>query len=585
MARPQIREVSGPERIQGIASPVSTYVRPADPARSPLHELAEGLASFDSGLRTFLDSRKQETEEADKARAIADFHRNNQTSFAEAVRTGKIPPTASKSYVEWYKRQQGHLAGLKLADKFAIDYQQWEGRNGDDPNAFGQFVTGWTAANIGDEQDPNILEGLVPHIDKIVDGGYDAFSQDRANSLRSKAQATQGAIVTDSLIRSAEAGRVEGSVDYDGLWSGLMTQRDEAISKGERGEDFDKLMVDSIILQAEESGDSDMLKLLDKVTPGSELPMGRNPEVREKRMRALDRISNKQASMATDQAQLREKQEKQRHEQLLSEAVLKLSSGEDVPEETITELSRRDGEIRYKLAKYKKEYGDLDTVEDPQALMHLYEEIDGGAGKAFVLQMREKGVIKDPATFLKAIDRVDSIRKATGDGGVLTSPTYRDTVKFITNATGYGDLSLDGLRGLSPEGMEALYDYRNILLDWGVRNPKAPPVEREKAAKEAGEFIRSRFREVFDPEAEVQIEYLSEADIEKEKRAPRELMPELQPEQTAPFDALRDPTRQAIEAFAKKKGLSVDEAYGIISGRARKLSGSRLLPSSLEGDQ
>ncbi|WP_337181322.1 hypothetical protein, partial [Shinella sp.] len=467
------------------------------------------MASLDSGLSAFLDKRKQETEASDKAKAITDFHRNNQKGYADAVREGLIPPTASKSYVEWYKKQQGHLAGLKLGDKFSIDYQKWDGRDSDDPAAFGQFVAGWMTQNVGDEQDPYILEGLAPHLDRIATGGYDTFNQERASALHSKAQATSGAIVTDTLMRGAEEGRAEGSVDYDGLWTGLMSQREEAISKGERGEDFDKLMVDSIILQAEESGDSDMLKLLDRMTPGSELPMGRSPEVREKRMRALDRISNKQASMATDQAQLREKQEKQRHEELLAEAVLKLSSGENVPEETITELSRRDGEIRYKLAKYKKEYGDLDTVEDPQALMHLYEEIDGGAGKDFVLRMREKGVIKDPATFLKAIDRVDSIRKATGDGGVFTSPTYKDTVKLITNATGVGEFSsLDGVKSLSFEGMEALYDYRTKLLDWDMRNPNASLLEKEKVSREIGELIRSRIQE--DPSGDLAGTYVSE---------------------------------------------------------------------------
>ncbi|UDF29949.1 UNVERIFIED_ORG: M15 family metallopeptidase [Roseateles sp. XES5] len=619
MARPQVREVSSPERIQGIASPVSTYVRPADPAASPLHELAEGLASMDTRLRSFLDQRKQDTDEADKARAITDFHRNNQKGYADAVREGLIPATASKSYVEWYKKQQGHLAGLKLSDKFSIDYQQWDGRDSEDPAAFGQFVSGWMTQNIGQEQDPNILAGLAPHLDRIASGGYDTFNQERAASLRSKAQATSGAIVTDTLMRGAEAGRVEGSVDYDGLWTGLMSQREEAVSKGERGEDFDKLMVDSIILQAEESGDSDMLKLLDRATSGSDLPMAKNPEVREKRMRALERIGNKQASMATDQAQLAEKQDKRRHEDKLAEAVLILSNGEDVPEETIRELSRRDGEIRYKLAKYKKEYGDLDTAEDPQDLMQVYEEIDDGAGRKYVLDMREKGVIRDPATFLKAMDRVDAVKKATQGGGIFTSPTYKDTVKFITNETGYGDMSVDGLRGLSSEGMEALYDYRNMLLEWDLKNPDAGLLEREKQAREAGEFIRSRFQEATDPkvvETGVRSEYVSEADAAKAKEEPQELLQEQDPEVPAqtqeedggylpqpiqdawdwltggdeeeaappqsqeqsswvviPYETLSDSTKQSLEAFAKKKGLSVEEAYGIISGRAQKLSG------------
>lgn len=606
MARPQVREVSGPERIQGVASPVSTYVRPADPGRSSLHDLAEGLAAFDQGLGGFLDKRKQETDQADKARAITDFHRNNQKAYGDAVREGLIPPTASKSYVEWYKKQQGHLAGLKLTDKFSIDYQQWEGRDGADPEAFGKFVSGWMSQNVGQEQDPSILEGLAPHLDNLASTGYQTFNQERATALRSKAQATSGAIVTDTLMRGNDEGRAEGSVDYDGLWSNLMTQRQEAIDTGEKAEDFDKLMVDSIILQAEESGNAEMLNLLDRVAPGGELPMSRSPEIREKRLRAIDRITNKLASQATDDAQLREKQEKRDHEEGLAQAVLALSSGEDVPEELIQQLSRRDGEIRYKLTKYKKEYGELGTVEDPQALMQLYEEIDAGAGKDFVLEKRRQGVIKDPATFIKAIDRVDAIKKATGDGGVLTSPTYKDTVKFITNATGVGEFSaLDGVKGLSSEGMEALYDYRNMLLQWDMKNPEASLLEKEKASKEIGDIIRSRI--VTDPSGDLAGTYTSEADaaaaeaspvvdptVEPSEAAPVEeeggYLPEpLQnlwdwvagdeeeaPQESsipaAPFEGLSDTTKQSIEAFAKKKGLSVEEAYGVISGRAQKLA-------------
>ena len=614
MARPQVRDVSASERFQGVASPVSTYVRPADPGRSSLHDLAEGLAAFDQGLGGFLDKRKQETEQADKARAITDFHRNNQKAYGDAVREGLIPPTASKSYVEWYKKQQGHLAGLKLTDKFSIDYQQWEGRDGADPEAFGKFVSGWMTQNVGQEQDPAILEGLAPHLDSLASTGYQTFNQDRASALKSKAQATSGAIVTDTLIRTHEAGRVEGSVDYDGLWSGLMTQREEAVSKGERGEDFDRLMVDSIILQAEETGDADMLKLLDRVPPGQELSIARNPEVREKRLRALDRIDNRLASRATDEAQLREKQEKRQHEDGLAMAVLALSNGEEVPEELIQQLSRRDGEIRYKLAKYKKEYGDLETTEDPEALMQVYQEIDSGAGKAFILDMREKGVIRDPATFLKAMDRAEAVRKATEDGGVFTSPTYKDTVKIITNATGYGDMSeLDGLRGLSDESLEALYDYRNMLLKWDLENPDSGLLEKERAARDIGDIIRSRIQA---PEAGGNGEYISEADAAAAEADPvidpvdipteepaqpleeeggylpqtlqnlwdwvagdDEEAPQESSVPAAPFEGLSDSTKQSIEAFAKKKGLSVEEAYGVISGRAQKLAPPEVDPT------
>lgn len=615
MTRQQVRDVSNPERIQGVAAPVNTYVRPADPGRSPLNDLAEGLASFDQGLGSFMQKRKAETDEADKAKAITDFHRNNQKGYADAVREGLIPATASKSYVEWYKKQQGHLAGLKLSDKFALDYQQWGGRDTADAAGYSKFASEWVAKNVGDEQDPQVLSGLAAHLDQLTTSGYDAFGRDRDAALKSKSKATSGAILTDTVMRSQEESRAEGSVDYDALWGNLMKQREEAISKGERGEDFDQLIVDSVILQAEEGNSADMLRLLDKKLPGEELPMSRSTEVREKVLRARDRITNKQASQATDLAQTREKLEKQQHEQKLSEAVLALSNGEDVSEDVLKTLERRDGEIRYKLAKYKKEYANLEIDEDPQALMHLYEEIDSGAGTKFVIEMREKGVIKDPATFLKAMDRVKSVQKATSDGGVLTSPTYKDTVKLITNATGTSEFSaLDGVKGLSSEGMEALYDYRNMLFDWDMKNPDATILEREKQAKEMGDYIRSRIVETVDPTSETDKEYVSEEEANRRANQPppvtkapsqkpqeergyvgeaigdiwewfagkdaeeeaKTLASPHQPSSTPPaLDTVSPARRSAVESLAKSRGISVEEANKVLHEKMEKLNGTK----------
>ncbi|POO56169.1 hypothetical protein [Agrobacterium rosae] len=585
MTRQQITDVSAPERIQGIAAPVSTYVRPADPGRSPLNELAEGLAGFDQGLGSFMQKRKAETDEADKVKAITDFHRNNQKGYADAVREGLIPATASKAYVEWYKRQQGHLAGLKLGDKFNLDYKQWGGRDTADSTGYSKFVSDWMAKNVGSEQDSDVLSGLAPHLDQLATNGYDTFSRDRDASLKSKSKATSGAILTDTVLRSQETGRVEGSVDYDALWGNLMTQREEAISKGERGEDFDQLIVDSVLLQAEEAGDTDLLTILDKTLPGHELPISRNTDVREKILKARDGIERKQAADVTDRAQVREKIEKRQHEDLLSVAIVSLSQGEDVPEEVIQQLSRRDGEIRYKLAKYNKEYGELGIEEDPTSLMHVYQQIDEGAGASFVTDMRDKGVIRKPETFLKAIDRIKAVREASTGAGIFNSPTYKDTVKFITART---DRPVDerdptGDRIFSDETMEALYDYRNKVLDWSLKNPDAGPVERERAAKEAGDFIRSRLQEDILAGANIYT-YRSEAD---EKAGSQKSSTEAghggytpsasdrpgvgNTAKPSPLDGLAPQHRQAVETLAKAKGLTLEEAQQLLQQRIDRL--------------
>lgn len=585
MTRQQITDVSNPERIQGVATPVGSYVRPADPGRSPLNELAEGLASFDQGLGSFMEKRKAETAEADKAKAITDFHRNNQKGYADAVREGLIPAGASKSYVEWYKRQTGHLAGLKLGDKFNLDYQQWGGRDTADAAGYAKFASDWVASNVGDEQDPDVLAGLVPHLDQLTSNGYDTFGRDRDAALKNRSKSTSSAILTDTVMRSQEEGRAEGSVDYDTLWTNLMAQREEAISKGERGEDFDQLIVDSVLLQAEEAGETDFLTILDKTLPGQDLPISRNTEVREKILKARDRIERKQASDVTDRAQVREKIEKRQHEDLLSVAIVSLSQGEDVPEEVVQQLSRRDGEIRYKLAKYKKEYGELGIEEDPTSLMHVYQQIDEGAGASFVTDMRDKGVIRKPETFLKAIDRIKAVREASTGAGIFNSPTYKDTVKFITARTTrpLNDDDPDGDRIFSDETMEALYDYRNKVLDWSLKNPDAGTMERERAAKEAGDFIRSRLEEDILAGANIYT-YRSEANEKVgSQRSPfaeghggytpnaSDRPGEGNSAKPSPLEGLAPQHRQAVETLAKAKGLTLEEAQQLLQQRIERL--------------
>ena len=623
MARPQVREVSAPSAIQGMAAPVSTYVRPADPGRSSLHDLAEGLAAFDSGLGAFLNKRKAESEEADKARAVVDFNRNNQMGWAEAVRQGKVPASASPIYMEWYKKQQGDLAGLKLRDKFALDYQQWEGRHNADSSTFGQWYSQWVAQNVGDEQDPHVLSGLAPHLDGLLDGSYDTFMKERDTRIREGSRATSGALLTSDLESVLDDGRTTGQTDWETFWTSALQRREEALGRGELAADWDQLLVDSILLQAERTADMEVLQLLDKTLPGSQHPLNYDPKVREALTKTQDRVKAAQGALASDIARERERQEKQQQEELWAETLDRIHKGEEVPEEFIVRLSRRDGEARAKVARYQKEAVELGTQEDPEALLDIYTQIDQGEGADFVLRMREQGAIRDPATLTKALDRVKAVQNALKDGGIFTSPTYKDTVKQITNATGIGDFSpLTNERGLSSEGMEALYDYRQMLLDWETRNPNASLIDKEKAAREVGEIITGRI--VQDPSGDYHGRYISETDrADLERRAAEEAAASSatqpaeddapnpfggysfipnpiqsfmewwngpqQPQEPAPaaeepragsspapaLESLSEARRSAVESLASRKGISVEDANQQLHDKLMEIMGEQ----------
>lgn len=499
MARAPVRQVSGPSAIQGMATPVSTYVRPAEPGRSNLHDLAEGLAAFDSGLSGFLNKKKSEDDAANKARAEVDFHRNNQVSYGEAVRQGLIPASSSPAYVESYKKAQGNLYGLKLGDKFALDYQTWEGRSSADSEGYAAWLSGWMTENIGDEQDENVLTGLSPHLERISMNGLSTFMTERDERIKSEARSTSSALVTHSLAEAADEGHTTGKVDWDGHWNNILAVRTEAISRGDKALDLDQDIVDMIILDAERRGDMEPLTLLERTMPGQQHPLSYDPNVRKKLTQAQDRIESAQGARATTLAAQQELLEKRQHEENLAIATGMVLKGEEVPDELLVSLERRDGEIRMKLAKQGREVDDWESEEDPDAVLHATSEIYNGKGREFVQKLLEDGVIRKGATYDKLMTTVESVQKARGDGGIYTAHSYSSTVKRITDATGAGDINpFTNEKSLSDEGLEALNAYRRSVLSWEIANPNATALEKEDAAHDIGQKILGRIESASD---------------------------------------------------------------------------------------
>ena len=561
MARSQVREVSGPSAIQGVATPVNTYVRPADPAPSSLHQLAEGLSAFDSGLGSFMQGRKQKADDADKQRAIHDAYTGAASGFDEGVKQGLIPASESPTYLKWYKATQGDLRGRELADEFSLAHQQWEGRNSGDPEAFKTFVGGFLKERVGDINDPDMLAGLNPHIESIYQNGYQTFTTERSASLKQSALSTVGAGIMDEVDRAEKAGKASGGIDYEGLWGAINAQRDEALKRHTELE-ADPFFVDAIILQAEESNNEELLDLLDRQWPGKEHAISSDPDVRKKINAAKDRIESGLAAKATSDRQEEERQDKLRHNELVGEELRKMSEDPNyvVPEETLKVLSRRDPEFRSKLGEFRRKMADKSTPEDPSSILQVYADIDAGADKEYVHRMFKQGVITDPGTFTKALDRVDQVTKAAGQGGVFDSPTYKDVVKRITSATGSGEFNIFGERGLDNDGLQALMDYRTAILEWEKANPEDAKdfIKREKASLEIGQIILGKVQDdgegggLYKPDT-LQTQSQPQAD-------PTAPETPAQATQGAPVQYRSESHRQAVQSMAGKYGVSEEEA-------------------------
>lgn len=376
--------------------------------------------------------------------------------------------------------------------------------------------------------------------------------------MKGGALSTSGAILTDNIERAEADGRASGQVDYEKLWADILPVREEALKRN-LAADYDPVLVDAIILQAEEAGNEGLLGLLEKTLPGQDHPISYDIKVREKRDAAIARIQSGQASKATTQAAAEDKADKERHNALVATELAKINADPDyiVPEETLKDLSRRDPEFRTKVGGYRKSMAGDGLPEDPAAILEVYSQIDAGLGAEFINQMRTSGVIKDPETYTKMLDRAERLKDASKSGGMFTTETYKDLEKRIGAAAGTGEFDFFGtVKGITPEASAALFDLRTQLLQWEIDNPQLAKnsLAKEKAANEIGEAIIKRItpagaapggKPIYDdPDAPKPVTPAAPSEGDKGAVEPA-VIPEVQKGETAPPDTI-DGAAQAL---------------------------------------
>lgn len=497
MARAPVREVSAPSAIQGIAAPVSTYVRPAEPGRSSLHDLAEGLSAFDSGLGGFLKKRQAEKDDADYQRGLQESYREEAPAWEEGVRQGLIPPQNSPRFMEGLKTGQGNLAGMRLRSRFRQEFLQWPGRTNGNAEAFGAFLTEFITKNVPEDSDPQFLKGLNPHINKLMEEGYEGFTKDTSATVYNEGLRTDSASLTEVIRTHEEDGQASlTGIDYEAIWTHTLAIREEALKRGTVHADIDSYLVDTIIQNAERTKDEGLLAILDKTLPGQEHPMSFGLEVQKKRDAAAEKIINAKARDEVETV----KQRKEAEEKLAGQAYAEIATiwsqnlDEEIPETVIEDLARIDPMARSKLVDLRKKMAEADGIEDKATIARIFADIhEGSATKRDIIAHFDRGTIRSTETLNQALDRVDRMEKERSEGsGILSDATLKKWHSLLEGLTGSDPINPFSGAGLSEEGLEAIHDMNMMVLDWEAKNPEASFIERQEAINRIGGIIRQR---------------------------------------------------------------------------------------------
>lgn len=299
--------------------------------------MAKGLGALDRGMSSFLKKRQGKQDKADKIRGEAAFHKANQTGWAEAVKSGQVPANSSPIFMEAYKRQQGNLMGTSMRDNFNAAYQQWDGRNSDDPEVFQEFLSQFITEHVT-TNDPDILHGLNPHLRALTENGYSAHSKQRASTIYNENLRNHGASQGDSIDEASGAGLENGlGTDYELLWGALIEQRQGATSTGTLESDYDNMLVESIIAKAIEHGDPQLLEFLDKTIPDEDHSLSSYPQYRDAKAKALDKLERMAVASMTRKDKAQEDSDSEDINQLVLTGVIRTPNGFKT---AITELDR-----------------------------------------------------------------------------------------------------------------------------------------------------------------------------------------------------------------------------------------------------
>lgn len=487
MDRKPVSTDLGTELLRPAAAPVSTYVNPGP---SPLREFADALSKIDQPLKQFLDDRAAKQAEEDRLRGEAAFYNDNAGDIAEAVSGGKLPAHYSPAFVKGFKAAQGNVAGNSLRSQFAAAWDAWEGKNTDDPQAYQQFVSGFLKQHLGENVDPDVLRGLLPHVRQLEADGFGMYTDYRhQQTVQGSLDAHVAGASQDIDELDREGRSTPEGTNYPVVFQKIAEKRTAFVASGGNPEAFDKSMMDAMSAKILETRDPGLLAFFDQKIPGKDYTYGDSPYGQKVKLETTNRLEviARQAQSAESEAQ--KAADKKRKDDATRQAIDFISKNPAAPiPNDILKAGEVDPLFKVHIDEWRKTLSQ--GFSDPAKVNAVYDDILNGGGMEAVVNGWRNGVFGRPEDLQSAY----TFAKGYEDN--------RDTIKRITDGTAYKgimdaiDVRTKGqndlgqpIAGLSNEGFEAQYDFKRLVTEWAVKNPNATPQEAEDVIGKIGKAI------------------------------------------------------------------------------------------------
>lgn len=502
MARPATPDVRITEALQPTASPLGIYDRPAQPEPSPLHGVAQALASVSSDLDAWANRKRTEQMQEDRIQGAAAAANATADGWAEGVRTDQIPANKSPWYTQGYKQAMGAAAGYQLEAKVGAAWDDWGDKYSGDPASFDKWYRD-TTTGLVKTTDPWVLKGLMPHMQELHNRYFDKWQKAQTQNAEYTAQAGYTALAASKIDDAVQDSiQDQEGLNIESLGASLDAVRDAGYKSGMKAEKIDQALIDSITTQALTHRNGDLLALLDrKSTTG--VSLADTPYGRDQKMKTEDSLVSLNNRLTNEEYTRQQREQKAAANLAIAkvyDSIIKDPSA-PVDDKLINAILPVHPEFKKNIMEWQDAVIKHQVQDDPRQVSKVFSDILSGGGDPYdkIRQANLEGVLRDPQNMQQALTYAATVAKAgQASGGILNSANADNYVKQITLAGQQPDLP-GATRGpfdpiaLTDGGRKALNDYRFGLLVWSSQNPKATPLEINDFAAKLGESILKGF--------------------------------------------------------------------------------------------
>jgi len=489
--RVQVPDLQPFEVLQTYARPVNTMVAVRQPqASNPLLSLGKALAEYRPTINAYLDDMKAEKvqQDVEEGRASA---LKSMVEYNQAIEQGVIHPTQSPWFVKGYKEQWGRNLGRNLEADALAQYQGWQGKDSDDPQALNGFMREFFKGRLDAVSDPDVRAGLMPEINRITNNltqTHAAYSADRI--YKGAVEQMQVEVGQTFDRKYAEARSQKRHITADELMNEVneITQRNRFL--GVKGADINNAMVDIVTTKAIEMQDTRLLEVLKaKRADGTPGP-GLTAKGRDAIARAEQTILNRQLQAEQILEARSNRAKRDAAGRNMSFAIEKLMENPNFEfgKEWYQNAAKADPDIQFRVFQMRKNLEAEKDRLDPIRYYTAMRDVFMGTSKdpmADVYYAISSGDI--PRS--QVVHAMQVAQSASKEHNILGTPSVRNAMMRM-------DALVNGptIQFLKEpkKVLEAQQVFSVEMLTWAETNPKATPLQVQEKVNEVMGGARQR---------------------------------------------------------------------------------------------